>query len=100
MNTLDAELQMDLLRTYSLNFIRMGMPSKSEKQKLIKILSPLFPTKESAVSKELAQILLYLDADGIVKKLVERLEYHTEQKTVTEGVEIMKLLYVVNNMAH
>lgn len=87
--TLDAELQMDLLRTYSLNFIRMGMPNMSEKQKLIKILSPLFPATESAVSKELAQILLYLEADGIVKKLVERLEYHTEQKTVTEGVKML-----------
>ena len=88
-STLDAELQMDLLRTYSLNFIRMGMPNKSEKQKLIKLLNPLFPATNSAVSKELAQILLYLEADGIVKKLVERLEYHTKQKTVTEGVEML-----------
>ena len=87
--TLDAEMQMDLLRTYSLNFIRMGMPNKSEKQKIIKTLNPLFPATESAVSKELAQILLYLEADGIVNKLVERLEYHTEQKTVTEGVEML-----------
>ena len=37
----------------------------------------------------MAQILLFLEADGIVEKLVERLEYHTEQKTVTEGVEML-----------
>ena len=67
----------------------MGMPNKNDKQKLIKILNPLFPATESSVSKELAQLLLYLEADGIVNKLVERLEYHTEQKTVTEGVEML-----------
>ena len=88
-NSLETPLLMDLLRTYSLNFIRMGMPSHHEKQKIIGILNPLFPSTESAISKELAQILLFLEADGIIDKLVERLEYHTEQKTVTEGVEML-----------
>lgn len=86
---LDVEMKLDLLRTYSLNFIRMGMPHGQEKQHLIRILNPLFPTSESAVSKELAQLLLFLEAEGIVAKLVERLEFHTEQKTVTEGVEML-----------
>lgn len=88
-SSLDAEMQLDLLRTYSLNFIRMGMPNGQEKQRLIYTLNPLFPTSESAVAKELAQLLLFLEAEGIIAKLVERLEFHTEQKTVTEGVEML-----------
>ncbi|SIR39573.1 c-type cytochrome [Maribacter ulvicola] len=88
-NTLDESMKIDLLRTYSLNFIRMGMPANLDKQKIIKKLNPIFPAKESAINKELAQILLYLDTDNIVERLVEQLEYHTEQKTVTEGVEML-----------
>ncbi|TLP80940.1 c-type cytochrome [Maribacter sp. ACAM166] len=87
--SLGADLQMDLLRSYSLNFIRMGIPTKKERQEIVTTLNPLFPAPESAISKELAQILLFLEADGITAKLVERLEYHTEQKTVTEGVEML-----------
>lgn len=87
--SLNPTLQMDLLRTYSLNFIRMGIPNDKEKQHLIKTLNPLFPNSESAISKELAQILLFLEAEGIIEKLVKRLEYHTEQKTVTEGVKML-----------
>lgn len=87
--SLNTELQMDLLRTYSLNLIRMGMPNKKDKQQIIKIVKPLFPATEGIISKELAQILLYLDAENNIEKLVERLEYHTEQKTVTKGVEML-----------
>ena len=70
----------------------MGMPSAATKKKIIQLLNPTFPAKESAISKETAQLLLYLDADGIVKKIVEQLEYHTEQNTVTEGVEMLSPL--------
>ncbi|WP_235843161.1 c-type cytochrome [Maribacter hydrothermalis] len=88
-NNLDQSLKMELLRAYSLNFIRMGMPSAVTKKKIVQLLNPTFPAKESAISKETAQLLLFLDADGITKKIVEQLEYHTEQNTVTEGVEML-----------
>tara|TARA_R110002051_G_scaffold3131_7_gene16887 strand:- start:16268 stop:19000 length:2733 start_codon:yes stop_codon:yes gene_type:complete len=89
MDTTDTTLTIDLLRAYSLNFIRMGMPTAGEKQRIIKTLSPFFQNLNSAANKELAQILLFLEADGIVEKLVERLEFHTAQNTVTEGVEML-----------
>ncbi len=88
-NALPAEKQMDLLRAYSLNFIRMGPPSKKEGAAIIDKLNPLFPNSNNSISKELGQILLYLNADGIIEKLVQQLEYHTENKTVTEGVEML-----------
>ena len=52
-------------------------------------MNPLFPNENNSVSKELAQILLYLNADGIVEKLLQQLEYHTEERTVTAGVEML-----------
>lgn len=88
-DTLPFEKQINLLRSYSLNFIRMGHPSKQESNAIIKKLNPMFPNKNNAVSKELGQILLYLKADGIIEKLVDQLEHHTEQKTITDGVEML-----------
>jgi putative heme-binding domain-containing protein len=88
-STLDTDRQIDILRTYSLNFIRMGMPSLKEKQRIINDLFPKFPNSNNAVSKELAQILLYLGAEGITLKLVEQLEFHTQKNTVTDGVEML-----------
>ena len=87
--SLDENLQVDLLRAYSLNFIRMGKPDNRQSQKIINALNPSFASSKGAVSKELSQILLFLEANGIIEKLVERLEYHTKQKTVTKGVEML-----------
>lgn len=84
-----AALQIDLLRAYTLNFIRMGQPGQEERTTILKTLNPLFPNENNSISKELAQILLYLNADGIVEKLLQQLEYHTEERTVTAGVEML-----------
>ena len=89
LDDLSAALQIDLLRAYTLNFIRMGQPGQEERTAISKTLNPLFPNENNSISKELAQILLYLNADGIVEKLLQQLEYHTEERTVTAGVEML-----------
>ena len=89
LSKIDQDLLMDVMRTYSINFIRMGMPEEGLKNQILTHLNPLFPHENELVSKELAQLLLYLDADGITEKLVAQLEYHTQQKTVTKGVEML-----------
>ena len=89
LDDLSAALQIDLLRAYTLNFIRMGQPGQEERIAISKTLNPLFPNENNSISKELAQILLYLNADGIVEKLLQQLEYHTEERTVTAGVEML-----------
>ncbi len=89
MGDLPTGLQIDLLRAYNLNFIRMGQPDLEERTAILKKLNPFFPNENNSVSKELAQILLYLNAEGIVEKLLQQLEYHTEERTVTVGVEML-----------
>ncbi|SNR72229.1 putative heme-binding domain-containing protein [Maribacter sedimenticola] len=86
---LDNSTLLDALRAYSINFIRSGKPDNRDQQSLVRTLAPLFPASSNAVSKELAQLLLFLDEKNTVKKLEERLEFHTAQKTVTEGVEML-----------
>lgn len=84
-----TNLQLDALRAYSLNFIRMGVPDMKVRKDITHALTTLFPSSSNTVSKELAQLLLFLDEENTVQKLVERLEFHTEQKTVTDGIEML-----------
>tara|TARA_R110002167_G_scaffold36686_18_gene115909 strand:- start:3174 stop:5729 length:2556 start_codon:yes stop_codon:yes gene_type:complete len=86
---LSKEQQIALLRNYSLLFIRMGEPDNVHSKAVTKKLKPYFPNASNAVTKELAQLLLYLKSDGITTSLVDLLEKHTAEKTVTEGVEML-----------
>ncbi len=81
--------KIDLLRTYELLFIRMGAPDAPHRKMTIQKLKPFFPNNSSAVTKELAQLLLFLKADGITKDLVALLEKNTLEKTVSEGVQML-----------
>ncbi|MFC2147231.1 hypothetical protein ACFLR9_01595 [Bacteroidota bacterium] len=78
---LDEQRQIDLLRNYALVFIRMGQPDSQSRQAVIKKLKPYFPGSNNAINRELAQIMLYLNADGTVKILSDLLEKHTAEKT-------------------
>ncbi|MEO1011414.1 MAG: hypothetical protein AAFX53_08925 [Bacteroidota bacterium] len=86
---LTAEQQVALLRNYALLFIRMGEPSEIDGKITAKKLNAYFPHANNTVTRELAQLLLYLKADGITPSLVGLLEKHTHEKTQTEGVELL-----------
>lgn len=89
LETLTKENQLALLRAYSLSFIRMGKPANAMGNAIAKKLNNHFPNANNSVNKELSQILLYLEADGITEGLVNQLIKHTEEKTVSEGVELL-----------
>lgn len=82
---LDEQQQIDLLRNYSLLFIRMGQPGSQSRQAAIKKLKPYFPNSNNAINRELAQIMLYLNEGGTVKILIDLLEKHTAEKTNTSS---------------
>jgi hypothetical protein len=52
--------RIDLLRAYSLVFIRVGKPDDEARQRLVAKLDPLFPTKRPEVDALLARLLIYL----------------------------------------
>ncbi|MDI1313069.1 c-type cytochrome [Prosthecobacter sp.] len=57
-----------LIRDYMLAFTRMGEPDAATKESLIKHLSPLFPTNDPALNRDLCEVLVYLGDEGIVAK--------------------------------
>ncbi len=87
--TLAIDEQIDLLRAHALGLKRLGMPQRAQKTKIVNHLDKHFPHTNNEVNKELAQLLLYLEAPGITEKLVAQLEHHTQQKTITEGVSML-----------
>jgi putative heme-binding domain-containing protein len=57
-----------LLRAYALSFIRQGRPSRVQADAIVAQLDPYLPSPSDAVSSELVQVLVYLNAPGIVEK--------------------------------
>ncbi|WP_297797205.1 c-type cytochrome [uncultured Eudoraea sp.] len=82
---LDESQQIDLLRTYTLLFIRMGEPEWPMRESIVQKLKPYFPNSSNVINRELAPIMLFLNADGTVKILCDLLEKHTKERTNTSG---------------
>lgn len=71
---LDERQQLDLLRAYSLVFMRMGEPSKEAAAPVLKQLDPLFPSKSDVLNRELIQMLVYLKSPTVLAKATVRLK--------------------------
>ncbi len=71
---LPERLQLDLLRTYSLVFARMGMPEPATGSTIAKKLDAFFPSGSDLVDRELCQILVYLKSPTVIAKTVELLK--------------------------
>jgi len=82
LETLTPQQQLNLLRSYELLYIRMGEPSATDKIATAENLKAYFPHASNEMNRELGQLLLYLDADGITETLVALLERHTKEGTV------------------
>ncbi|MGY8687922.1 MAG: c-type cytochrome [Verrucomicrobiales bacterium] len=66
--TLTEPALLGLLRAYSLCFTRFGAPDSEEAATLIAQFDPLLPSSSDAVSLELVEMLVYLDAPSVVEK--------------------------------
>ncbi len=79
--SLSEQQQLNMLRAYELLFIRMGEPNVTDKKLTAKKLQPYFPSTSNEINRELGQLLLFLETDGITEGLVQLLEKHTKEKT-------------------
>lgn len=82
--TLETQLeqqQLNMLRSYELLFIRMGEPNSADKAATGRKLKSYFPHDSNEMNRELSQLLLYLDADGITEDMVALLDKHTKEGT-------------------
>ena len=69
-NTIAYQDKLDLLRTYELTFIRLGMPDEATRQRLIAKFDPLLPANQRELNWELSEILIYLQAPSAANKVM------------------------------
>ncbi len=71
---LSESQQIDLLRTFELIALRMGIPESATKAQLVDYLNPHYPAKTNALNRNLCKVLVYLEAPGVVEKTLVLLE--------------------------
>ncbi len=67
---LSAQGKIDLLRAYGLTFIRLGKPSESQRQDIVAQLNDSLPQADNRVTRELAAVLVYLQAPHAISRTV------------------------------
>lgn len=89
LGTLEETPALGLLRAYALCFIRMGRPDQPLIDAAVARLNPLLPAKSDALNSELLQVLVYLDAPGIVDKGMA-LVADTRPDPIPDWAELLK----------
>ena len=69
LGTLEIDQQLDLVRAYALLFIRTGPAKRNEK-----ITLPKFPSGNSALDRELCELMIYLGRDNIIEEMLDLME--------------------------
>jgi len=74
-NKLDSTQRLELLRAYQLSFLRLGEGDPATREKIIGQLNPHFPVADAdaLVDRELARVLIYLNAPKIVDRCVAQM---------------------------
>jgi len=70
----------DLLRAYGLVGIRLGKIEATESAPIMKQIGGRFPTGNHEVDRELAQLLVYLDAENIIGTIVSEMKNSPSQE--------------------
>lgn len=84
--TATQTVRLDLLRAHSLVFMRLGSPDAAQGEAILAQLNRHFPTNDPVVDRELAQVLIFLDAPdvsgrgGIVDRVVAMLRESSSQE--------------------
>ena len=80
--------KLDLIRAYSLLFVRQGTPNNQIRHQVLKQLDGLFPAKDMALDRELCNILVYLNSPTVVDKTLKLMQ----QQEVSKGDAVTDLL--------
>jgi len=68
--SLPVQEKLEVLRAYSLVFIRMGRPTEEVRNRLIAKFDPYLPAPHRELNWELAELLTYLEADSAATKVM------------------------------
>jgi putative heme-binding domain-containing protein len=84
--------RIDLLRAYSLLFIRLGTPQEDARKALIAKFDPLLPSTRPEVDALLARLLIYLESPTAAAKVVRALRSApTQEEQVDLAVALRSL---------
>ena len=84
--------RLDLLRAYSLVFIRLGKPDDAARLELMARFNSAFPTKKPDLDALLARLLIYLDAPSAAAKVVTALRAApTQEEQIDLAVALRSL---------
>ncbi|MFO0905958.1 MAG: c-type cytochrome [Pirellulales bacterium] len=86
---LDVRRRLDLLRAWSLVFIRQGGPSPELAASIVQKFDPHFPTSNEWVDRELCQLLVYLQSPTVVAKTLELLDKPSTPPSSSETAELL-----------
>lgn len=87
----DAQ-RLELLRVHGLAFTRMGRPDESARQRVIARFDPLYPSGNRLLNAELCQLLVYLEAPGVVGKTLKLLAAAPTQEEQIEYAKSLRVL--------
>jgi putative heme-binding domain-containing protein len=88
-NKLSEFQQLAVLRDYGLIFIRMGEPDKDTAAKLAKKLDALYPAKTNPLNRELANLLVYLQAPTAAAKTLALMQQETKPTAADNIAELL-----------
>ena len=72
--------KLEALRVLSLAFIRMGQPDAEIARQVVAALETLYPAQNEKLNRELAQLMIYLEAPGVIAKTLALLEAAPNQE--------------------
>lgn len=72
--------RLDLLRAYSLLLIRFGNPSPQTRSLLLTRLDSRYPASSPGLNRELSQLLIHLEAPGVIPRTLDLLEQAPTQE--------------------
>lgn len=90
--SLSESRQIDLLRTFELVVLRMGIPDAATKAQLVDYLSPHYPAKTNSLNRNLSKVLVFLEAPGAVEKTLALLETAKDdpmEKTASQSSDLI-----------
>ena len=89
-----AESQrLELLRVYSLAFIRMGSPAPADASRVIAKLDPVYPAGTRELNAELSKVLIYLETPSAATKtlaLLAKAPTQEEQLDLVYSLRVLK----------
>ena len=80
LDSLTLAQKLDKLRVLGVSFIRQGEPGAAEAGRIAEELNRFYPAAEERLNRELSQVLIYLEAPGVVAKTLRLLDQAKTQE--------------------